>query len=34
MLDAQRALERLEPGSDALPDIRAWLEANPVPARR
>jgi hypothetical protein len=34
MLDAVRALERLEPGSDALPDMRAWLEANPAPAKR
>ena len=34
MLDAVRALERLEPGSDVLPDMRAWLEANPAPASR
>jgi len=34
MLDAVRALERLQPDSDVLPDMRAWLEANPEPAKR
>jgi len=34
MRDALRALERLQPDSDVLPDMRAWLEANPEPARR
>ena len=34
MRDAVRALERLEPDSDVLPDMRAWLEANPEPAPR
>jgi tetratricopeptide (TPR) repeat protein len=29
MLDAVRALERLQPDSDALPDMRAWLQSNP-----
>jgi hypothetical protein len=31
MLEAVRALERLEPDSDVLPDMRAWLQANPAP---
>jgi len=34
MLDAVRALERLQPDSDVLPDMRAWLDANPEPAKR
>ncbi|HET9707654.1 MAG TPA: tetratricopeptide repeat protein, partial [Gemmatimonadales bacterium] len=34
MRDAVRAIERLEPGSDVLPDMRAWLEANPEAAKR
>lgn len=34
MRDAVHALERLEPGSDVLPDMRAWLEANPEPSKR
>ena len=31
MLDALHALERLQPDSEALPDMRRWLEANPAP---
>ena len=34
MLDAVHALERIEPDSAVLPEMRAWLEANPEPARR
>jgi tetratricopeptide (TPR) repeat protein len=34
MLDALHALERLAPDNDALPDMRAWLEANPAPTKR
>jgi len=34
MVDALNALERLQPDSDVLPDIRAWLEANPPPQQR
>jgi hypothetical protein len=34
MVDALNALERLQPDSDVLLDIRAWLEANPVPPQR
>ena len=31
MVDALHALERLQPDSDMLPDMRGWLEANPAP---
>jgi tetratricopeptide (TPR) repeat protein len=34
MVDAVRALERLAPDNNALPDMRAWLVANPAPAKR
>jgi len=34
MRDAVHALERLEPGSKVLPDMRAWLESNPEPTKR
>jgi tetratricopeptide (TPR) repeat protein len=33
MLDAVRALERIEPQSEMLPDMRGWLLANPAPAK-
>jgi tetratricopeptide (TPR) repeat protein len=34
MLDALNAIERLDPQSDVLPDMRGWLQANPAPAAR
>ena len=34
MRDAVHALERLQPDSDVLPDMRAWLESNPEPTKR
>jgi tetratricopeptide (TPR) repeat protein len=34
MLEALHALERLAPDSEALPDMRAWLEANPATDKR
>jgi hypothetical protein len=34
MRDAVHALERLQPDSGVLPDMRAWLESNPEPTKR